>query len=68
MLWVATALVLAFAFFPNYAGFLLGRTGRTPETEKDAARSAAVNLNIRGMTYEACAVHVEGMMKVQGIT
>jgi hypothetical protein len=68
MLWVATALVLAFAFFPNYAGFLLGRAGRTPETEKDAASSAAVNLNIRGMTCEACAVHVEGMMKVQGIT
>ncbi len=61
MLWAATALVLAFAFFPNYAGFLLGGTGRTPET--DAARSAAVNLSIRGMTCEACAVHVDQSLK-----
>lgn len=62
MLWVATALVLAFALFPNYVGFLLA-DGRALETAEDAARSPAVNLDIQGMTCEACALHIEQSLK-----
>jgi copper chaperone CopZ len=53
MLWVATILVAAFAFFPNYVGALFGsRQGASVE-------GPAVHLEIQGMTCEACAVHIE---------
>ncbi len=53
MLWIATVLVGAFAFFPNYVGALLG--GRAA----DSVEGATVHLEIEGMTCEACALHIE---------
>ena len=53
MLWVATLLVAAFAFFPSYVGALVGaRTGASVE-------GTAVRLDIQGMTCEACALPLE---------
>lgn len=53
MLWIATVLVGAFAFFPNYVGAIVG--GRVA----DSAEGATVHLEIEGMTCEACALHIE---------
>jgi copper chaperone CopZ len=53
MLWVATLLVAAFAFFPNYVGALVG-AGQSASVE-----GTAVRLDIQGMTCEACALHIE---------
>jgi copper chaperone CopZ len=53
MLWVATVLVAAFAFFPNYVGALVG--GRQPES----VEGTAVYLEIQGMTCETCALPIE---------
>jgi len=55
--WVGTVGVCAFAFFPNYAGLLLGREASVPTP--NAADSTTVVLEIEGMTCEACAVHVQ---------
>lgn len=64
MLWVVTAFVLAFAFFPNYVGYLLGGGGTL------AARSDLdkVLVKIEGMTCEACAVNIRSALeKVPGV-
>lgn len=65
-LWVATAVVLAFAFFPSYVGLLLG--GAEPAPRKGAAPRETITLRIEGMTCEACAVHVRsGLEGVAGV-
>jgi mercuric ion transport protein len=56
ILWVATVIVLAFAFFPSYAGLLLG-DGKSQIAAETAA--ATVSLKIEGMTCEACAAHLQ---------
>jgi copper chaperone CopZ len=58
MLWVATACVLAFAFFPKYAGFVLGKT-TSREVQDNASGSRVVTLAIEGMTCEACAITIQ---------
>lgn len=64
MLWVATAGVLAFAFFPNYVGALLG--GASAEAESDAIER--VTLAVDGMSCGGCAVTVEqALLKVPGV-
>ncbi len=67
MLWIVTAIVLAFVFFPNYVGVLLrGRhdasfTGRFQNVETRT-------ILIAGMTCEACVAHVEAnLAKVAGV-
>jgi len=57
MLWIATLLVGAFAFFPNYVGALVGGQ------EAGSVEGAAVHLEIEGMTCEACALHIEKELK-----
>lgn len=55
MLWVVTVFVLAFAFFPNYVGYLIGNGGRL------AARNDLdkFTVAIEGMTCEACSATIE---------
>lgn len=57
MLWIATGAVVAFAFFPNYVGHLLGggsaTTGASAIVDGESRRYA-----IEGMTCEACAVNL----------
>lgn len=66
ILWVATAVVLAFALFPNYVGLLVGGAESTPR--EDAAAVETITLRIGGMTCEACAVHVRsGLEGVAGV-
>jgi len=65
MLWVVTAFVLAFAFFPNYVGYLLGGSDML------AARSDLdkIVVQIEGMTCEACAASIEdSVRKVAGVS
>jgi hypothetical protein len=47
MLWVATAIVIAFGFFPSYAGILLGNRNSYKAVE---ATAPVVTLRIEGMT------------------
>lgn len=64
MLWVVTAFVLAFAFFPNYVGYLFG-SGDTLAARDDLDKVAVA---IEGMTCEACAVNIEdSLRKVPGV-
>ncbi len=58
MLWVAAAVVLAFAFFPKYAGFVLGKTA-SRDVQDNASGSRVVTLGIEGMTCEACAITIQ---------
>lgn len=65
MLWVVTIFVLAFAFFPNYVGYLLGGGGAL------AARHDLdkVVVKIDGMTCEACAAKIENALRnVTGVS
>lgn len=55
MLWVVTALAVAFLLFPTYLGAFLGGADRNTVTP---AMSQAV-LNVEGMTCEGCATVVE---------
>jgi copper chaperone CopZ len=64
LLWVVTVFVLAFAFFPNYVGYLLGGGNAL------AARSHLdkIVVKIDGMTCEACAANIENALsKVPGV-
>jgi copper chaperone CopZ len=64
VLWVVTAFVLAFAFFPNYVGYLLGG-GDRPATRSDLDK---VVVKIDGMTCAACAASIENALrKVPGV-
>ncbi len=68
MLWVATVVVVAFAFFPNYAGYLLADSTAT-EVRDDGGAVSTVSFRIDGMTCEACAVVVRNALtKVPGVT
>lgn len=58
ILWVAAAVVLAFAFFPKYAGFVLGKTA-SRDVQGNASGSRVVTLAIEGMTCEACAITIQ---------
>jgi copper chaperone CopZ len=68
MLWVATAVVLAFALFPSYVGYLLGNGD--PRAAVAAPSSGANRIfQIEGLTCEACAVALrEQLLAVPGVT
>jgi len=64
MLWVLTVFVLAFAFFPNYVGALLGGQA-APVVQADLDR---VTVEIDGMPCEACAVTIrKSLAAVPGV-
>lgn len=61
MLWVAMVGVLAFAFFPNYVGALLGGTA-------NADTEGTIVLDVGGMTCGGCALTVEqALLRVPGV-
>lgn len=57
MLWLATILVAAFAFFPNYVGALVGAR------QSASGDGTAIHLDVQGMTCEACALHIENELR-----
>jgi len=64
MLWVVTVFVLAFAFFPNYVGYLLG--GSDTLVARDDLEKVLVKID--GMTCEACAASIEkSVRQVPGV-
>ena len=67
MLWIATAGVLAFTFFPSYAGSLVaGETSAVMEAKR--AGLEEMSLDIEGMTCEGCATNVEkALNEVPGV-
>lgn len=68
MLWPLTALVLAFAFFPNYVGFLLTSGAPPARTASPDLADVRWTLAISGMTCEGCAAHIEAnLSKVPGV-
>lgn len=65
MLWVVTAFVLGFAFFPNYVGYLLG--GGASLAARDDLETAIVK--VEGMTCEGCASGLEkALATVPGVS
>jgi copper chaperone CopZ len=67
MLWAATTVVLAFALFPNYVGYLLGG-GDSPAAAAAHGEQASREFQIEGMTCEACAVTLrEHLSRVPGV-
>lgn len=67
MLWVVTVFVLAFAFFPNYIGFLLAGNG-TAQVRADAER-VEWRMTIKGMTCQGCAAHIQSeLIEVPGVS
>lgn len=66
MLWVVAAFVLAFAFFPNYVGVVLG--GGESATTPPQTGEVEWRLAIDGMTCQACAVRLQSeLRKVPGV-
>lgn len=64
MLWIATAVVVAFAFFPNYVGYLLADNSAAETVEG----LPTLTLDIHGMTCEACATHIQqALREVPGV-
>lgn len=67
MLWGATLGVVAFAFFPRYARFLLAESSSTASSV-NAVGDESVNVLIEGMTCEACATHAQKALgRVEGV-
>jgi copper chaperone CopZ len=66
MLWFAAALTLAFAAFPKYAGHFIG--GNAPAAALGEVSGTTLELNIQGMTCEACASGLqETLRRVPGV-
>lgn len=66
MLWFATVVVLAFAFFPDYVGFLLGKGNDNVVMTATTGESRV--FNIEGMSCEACATTLEsGLSRLPGV-
>lgn len=67
MLWVATVLVAAFALFPNYVGaFLDDGSVDLPPAAADSLE--VVEVDVQGMTCEACAVSLTtALEQVSGV-
>ncbi len=68
MLWVATAVVLLFAFFPNYVGLLLASGGGSDGKVPAALSGESRTYQIEGMTCEGCATHIRASLaKIPGV-
>lgn len=69
MLWIATAVILLFALFPNYFGILTGSGNSEAAENANADESRIVRLQIAGMTCQACAVHAQKTLsRVAGVS
>lgn len=67
MLWVATGVVIITAAFPKYVGYLMpGDAG--DQIAISSERVATASLGIKGMTCEACTIHVRtALLDVPGV-
>lgn len=69
ILWLSTAMVLVFAFFPNYVGLLAKSSdlalpgGGTEHAEASQQDQDIESLMIGGMTCEACSLTVRSSLK-----
>ncbi|MBI5866222.1 MAG: cation transporter [Planctomycetes bacterium] len=64
MLWMATAVVLALAFFPSYIGVLIGGGSPRPALTMAAGQSAReYAFTVEGMHCEACAVSLTAELR-----
>ncbi|GIW94847.1 MAG: hypothetical protein KatS3mg110_2888 [Pirellulaceae bacterium] len=69
MLWTATAIVVLFALFPHWMGFILGGAGSSGTDVANSPDQQQVVLEIKGMTCAACASIVEKSLRsVPGVT
>lgn len=66
MLWVSSAIVLAFVLFPHYGGWLIETVGgdstntaMLTSTDADPETHASLVFNVQGMTCEVCAVSLK---------
>lgn len=67
MFWIAAALVVAFVFFPSYAGLAFTSSPSTTVAADDD-RQVVARFQIEGMTCEACAARVQSAMgEVSGV-
>lgn len=76
-LWIASAVIIAFALAPYYTGYIAAAiTGPNPPAvesapvvvAEEAATKKTIVLQIRGMTCEACATHIEvPLRKLRGV-
>lgn len=66
-LWIATALVVAFSFFPSYVGLVVG--GTLPEVVQPGSGDLlTLDLEIGGMTCEGCASTLtKALLAVPGV-
>lgn len=65
MLWIATAATLALAVFPIYARYFVPQSATTSSA---SINGTALDLNIQGMTCEACAAGLqESLRRVPGV-
>jgi len=63
MLWMSTAVVIAFAAFPNYIGYVIRASGPGGETNASVlATLPKVFLDIEGMSCTACAANLENSL------
>lgn len=68
MLWVVTAVVLVFAFFPNYVGYLIGG-GEPPAGRSELAGQIRWTLAVDGMTCEGCATGLQvALSRLPGVS
>ena len=61
MLWVVTVFVLAFAFFPDYAGFFARKDNAALVRSQENFVTWVIT--IQGMSCEACAAHIESELR-----
>ena len=65
MLWMTTALVAAFAFFPEYVGAFTGGGGEVAEA---APHQTTVRYTVEGMTCAGCEAHArEAIEAIPGV-
>ena len=65
MLWMTTALVAAFAFFPEYVGAVTGGGGEVVEA---APQQTTVHYTVEGMTCAGCEAHArEAIEAIPGV-
>lgn len=65
MIWVFTFFVLAFAFFPNYLGFLLGTGHASIEMN---SKSVEWTIAIDGMTCQGCVANIAAeLQRIRGV-
>lgn len=69
VLWVSTVVVLAFAAFPNYAGYAIRASNSNTSVDQASLVSLPkVSLEIEGMTCDACAAGLEKSLgKLDGV-